>query len=117
VSRPAHIGLLFGDSAEPLTIAELDGVCRVCDRRRGDHMGIRGTHCPDGDGYSRTSTFVDSPVSADPPKRFYEVAALMHARSRGVLPVYRRVDLGNGRCRFELANEAEVCWTWREVLP
>lgn len=112
---PSHIGLLFGTGDAPLSTAELDVVCQICNRRRGDHAGIRGTYCPDGDGYGR-STFVPSHTSADPPKRFYETAGLLHARSRGLLPVYRRIDMGDGRIRWELANESEVCGTWREVL-
>lgn len=114
MSQP--IGLLLQARPPTLTNDELDVVCRLCNRRRGDHSGPRGERCPNGNGYS-SAQFERSPVSADATQRQRDAEALIHARGRGVVPVWRRLVDEHGWVRFELANVDQVYGVWDGVLP
>lgn len=117
MNAPAKLGA-FVSLGDTLSNEELDVVCAICNRRRGDHWGKRGVYCPDGNAWNKRSTFVPSPRSQDEPRERMLADAMVHARGLGILPVYRAIRDGDGRVlRFELANEAEILGVWREVLP
>lgn len=117
MNAPTRLGACIGQPAT-LEPHELDVVCSVCHRRRGDHWGQSGAYCPSGSSYTKRSTFVPSSVSQDQTRERMLADAMVHARGLGILPVYRTIRDGDGRVlRFELANEAEILGVWNEVLP
>lgn len=125
MNAPAKLGA-FVSLGDTLSNEELDVVCAICNRRRGDHWGKRGVYCPAGNGWNRRSTFVPSPVSQDQTKASMLADAMVHARRRGVLPIYKAIRgtvMGPGGpitdavVGFELENEADVLGVWGEVLP
>lgn len=68
---------------------EQSELCRVCNRRRGEHQGPRGVHCPDGDTFSSASVFIGSGEYQDAPQHVKEREHELDARMRGLVPVFR----------------------------
>jgi hypothetical protein len=126
MNAPARLGAAIRH-ANTLTISELDVVCRICQRRRGEHLGPRGTCCPDdGGSYQKRSTFEPGTSAADCSPEAIDALAIIHARRRGVTPVYRAIrgtvmgpggPIQNAVIDFELVNRREVLDVWDEVLP
>lgn len=112
----------------PLDPRAADEECRICQRRRGEHLGNLGTYCPGQIAGEESCAFIGSGRMAETPQDVRERRAIVGAIGRK-RPRFRRllrVDRETGAQvvdGWELANEAELseeqrrCAEWDGVLP